>query len=144
MSRCYDDVMLWTNAALECSHDYHEDTYYPEYNRRWREDQRLDYLKLHFCRALALKHRGDLVGAVENMEKAVTFNPGDGNVFAQLVQLKRQPEEERQLEEKQHREEDEARRSKPNRHKRVRNMNAQQDQLRKKQAARRIKAAVKK
>ena len=130
MSRSYDDVMLWTDAALECSHEYLEDTYYPEYHHRWREDQRLDYQRLHLCRALALKHTRDLVGAVENMEMALTFDPGDGNVFAQLTLLKRQLKEY------------EARRSRAIRRNLARGANARQDQLRKKQAARRIKAGI--
>lgn len=95
-SECYDDVILITDAALKISHDYRDSThaYNREFRRKWREDQRLDYQRVHQCRALAHKHMGDMVQAVEHMEKALEFDPGDGNVFAQLGRLKEQLEEE--------------------------------------------------
>ena len=95
MAGRYDDVILLTDAALDTSEDYREVTYYHhdrELKRKWREDQRVDYQKVHQCRALAHKHMGESLQAVQSMEKALSFDPGDGDVFAQLMQLKKQLE----------------------------------------------------
>ena len=42
--------------------------------------------------ALALEHVGDMVRAVECMEKALSFDPGDRAVLALLVRLRRRRE----------------------------------------------------
>lgn len=102
MSRRYQDVIQSTDAALECCRDWRDCTHnhyrgcrhtYWDPNRDWRNDQKLDYLKAYYCKGLAHKHMGDTVRAVENLEKALSFDPGDGNVFAQLALLYRKLEE---------------------------------------------------
>lgn len=102
MSRKYKDVGESTDAALECSHASAGCTHqkydacsqsYCCLDHDWWEDQKLDYARIHYCKALALKHLGDTVLAIEHMEKALDFDPGDNTVFAQLVLLKRRLEE---------------------------------------------------
>lgn len=103
MSRMYKEVIESTDVALTCSYTYCDckDVYsnnhcrvYGSGDRNWVEKHKLDRLKIHYCKALALNHMGDTVHAVENMERALVFDPGDGTVFAQLVLLKRRLEEE--------------------------------------------------
>lgn len=97
MSRKYKDVMGSTNAALTCSHAYCQctDRYSDNCSNRywgeeydWMEDQKLEYLKIHYCKAMALKHMGDTVRAIEHMETALGFDPGDSTVVEQLDLLK--------------------------------------------------------
>ncbi|CAD6594353.1 MAG: hypothetical protein ASARMPREDX12_008700 [Alectoria sarmentosa] len=143
MSHKYKDVSESANAALACVQKYHNPTprYHNDRSRKlwydswyWREDQKLDYVKIHYCKALALKHMGDTARAMEHMgdtaramehmEKALGFDPGDSTVLAQLELLR----QERALEE------DAVRRA------RARKLNSMQDLLRKKQRNRKGKA----
>ncbi len=137
MSRMYRDVWRSTDAALTCDnaqsnckhgqYDHCDHTYWSE-SHEWMKDQRLDYLRLYQCRALALKRMGDTVHAVENMEKALGFDPGDSTVLMQLVSLKQKLEREK------------ARHVDKFRNTKTRNLNVEQDRLRKKQTSRRLKA----
>ncbi|CAF9922819.1 MAG: hypothetical protein ALECFALPRED_002234 [Alectoria fallacina] len=133
MSHKYRDVGESADAALACVQEYHDST--PRFHKEgrpklwydwwyWREDQKLDYVKIYYCKALALKHLGDTVRAMEHMEKALGFDPGDSTVLAQLELLRQ----------KRAREEDADRRA------RARKLNSIQDLLRKKQRNRKGKA----
>ena len=133
MSRKYEEVDRRTDSALICdqtksyyTHEPHGycSLGYRDYDRNWIEDQRLDYLKLHYCKAIALKNMGDITQAVAHMEKAYGFDPGDGTVFAQLVLLKQKLEE------------DKARA----RGQRLAKLNPRQQRLRRKQTNRKEKA----
>ena len=104
MSRKYEEVDRRADSALKCSgtrtdctHKFfpHCSLAYDDDNRNWIEDQKLDYLKIHYCKAIALKNMGDTTQALVNMEKAQGFDPGDGTVFAQLVVLKQKVEEDK-------------------------------------------------
>ena len=95
MAQKYEEVELWTSTALNCDHwswkcpHQYFNGLFPEKEHNWKEDQRLDYLKIHYCKAMAHKHVGDGAGALEHMEKALTFDPGDNTVFTQLMSLKK-------------------------------------------------------
>ena len=52
----------------------------------------MDYANIHYNFSLGLKHIGETVRAVEQMEKALEFDPGDGTAFAKLMDLKRRVE----------------------------------------------------
>lgn len=134
MSRKYEEVDQRIDFALKCdqadtncAHKKscpHCSLAYSDYNRDWIEDQKLDYLRIHYCKAIALKNLGDTTQAVVHMEKAQGFDPGDGHVFAQLVLLKQKLEE------------DKARA----REQRLGKLNTQQSRLRRKQIDRKEKA----
>ena len=133
MSRNYKEVCQMTDAALTCNNAHRGCTHKPisiccshmyySAKQDWVEDQKLDYVKIHYCKALALKHMGDTVLAIEHMEKALAFDPGDGTVYAQLMLLKGKLEE------------DAARKA------RLEKLNARQNQLRRKQKDRREKGS---
>ena len=95
MSRKYEEVDLWTSTALDCSHKEGDCPHHSfckrfgESGREWDEEHRLDYLRIHYCKAMARKHVGDGVGALEHMEKALSFDPGDNTVYTQLMLLKK-------------------------------------------------------
>lgn len=133
MSRKYQDVSKAADAALECTRAYRDCTHelydycslpYRASSQDWAEDQKLDYVKIHYCKALALNHMGATGRAVEHMEKALGFDPGDGTVFAQLTLLKQELKWKKDAV----------------RHKRAGKLNVRQDQLRRKQAIRKAKA----
>ncbi|KAM0798573.1 hypothetical protein BDR22DRAFT_858927 [Usnea florida] len=95
MAQKYEEVELWTSTALNCDHwawgcphKYYQ-RFFQEKEHNWKEDQRLDFLKIHYCKAMARKHMGDGAGALEHMEKALTFDPGDNTVYSQLMLLKK-------------------------------------------------------
>lgn len=100
MSRKYKDVIELTDVALQrnqyrqgaLDHCYMQDYLCDGYD--WALDQRFDYAGIHYCHAISLKKRGDTSGAVEHMEKAVEYDPGDGQAFEQLQILKRKQERE--------------------------------------------------
>ncbi len=137
MSRKYKSIIQSTDAALYCNktdnHRRHRWTdnckhqYQGGTDRDWAEDQTYDYAQVYYCRALALKHMGKTYLAVEIMEKAIGFDPGDGTSFAQLLLLKRKLEQEK------------IRRNEKIRSKRARKLNIEQRQLQKKQESRRLK-----
>ena len=127
MSRRYTEVTQLTKSALQCSNSYCDCRNRPydcrsrsrTYEQDWAEDQKLDCLKIHYCRALSLHHTGDAAHAVEQMEQAHSVDAGDGTVFAQLTILKQQLAAARKQ--------------------RLEKLNSLQNQLRKKQATRRKK-----
>lgn len=136
MSRKHKEVIQAISAALDCnpgerdcSHRWYDNCRhaYSVGNRDWAEDQRYDFAKVYYCRALGLAHMGDTELAVKNMEKALDLDPGDGTTYAQLVLLKRK------LEEKNTRLRDKIRRKRANK------LNVEQDKVRKKQERRRAK-----
>lgn len=101
MSRRYEDVIHTTETALKCRVPDCDWEHRPHYNCShsywdgkfdWLRDQKLDYQGLYQCMALALEHVGDMVRAVECMEKALSFDPGDRAVLALLVRLRRRRE----------------------------------------------------
>lgn len=129
MSRKYHDTIQLTEDALRPNdtHMYHayddDNSYYQSYwwdGHKWAEDQSFGAARIHYCKALALKYTGDTAGAVEHMEKAVEFDPGDNQAFDQLKLLKLELEQQRA--------------------KRMEKLNAPQIQLREKQARRKTKA----
>ena len=138
-SRHYKEVVAQTGSALKCedkTHDliYHGEWYtncshsYSDYIgsyafENWAEDQRPEYLRIHYCRAMALYHLGDTVTAAEHMEEAFRLDPGDNHVFEKLTVLKEELAEEA------------ARKRKL----RLEKLNSSQIQLQKKQARRRMK-----
>lgn len=136
MSRKYKEVGQLTDSALKCNQAHYVGNHRPygccshtcrDDKYDWEKNQALDYLKIHYCKAIALKHTGDTVRAIEHMEKALVFDPGDAQVFTQLLSLKQKRKEE----------EDMLRRN------RLEKLNALQDQLRRKQALRRMKVGAK-
>ena len=138
MSRRYKSIIQSTDATLHCNNtnghrwyrrsDNCKHRYTTWSDRDWEEDQKYDYARIYYCRALALRHMGKTSLAVENMEKAIGFDAGDGTIFAQLVLLKRKLEQEK------------IRRNEKIRSKRARKLNVEQRELRKKQESRRVKA----
>lgn len=133
----HEEVNKRTAAALACTHasrvcpcplEGHCSHLYRGYGHDWEEDQKLDYVKLHYCKALALKHVGDTLRATEHMAKALGFDLENSTVSKQLTLLKQELEE------------DEARHRKAVRDDRLRKIKAPQVQLRKKQAKRKEKA----
>lgn len=98
MSRKFKEVSQLTDSALE-HYDWNHRPYdsctytWRDYKCDWNRDHALDYLKVHYCKAMALKHEGDTTGAIEHMEKALVFDPGDGQVYTQLSLLKQKREE---------------------------------------------------
>lgn len=133
MSQKFKEVVLSTKSALRCNQAAqdcpHRSWYcnhsYRDRKRDWAKDQRLDYQRIHYCRAIALKYLGDTEYAVEHMEKALTFDPGDGTAFAQLTQLRQELEEKKAAARK----------------RRSEKIHSPQNQLRIKQAKRRSKAS---
>ena len=129
MSRKYTEVAQLTKSVLKCSNSYCNCQNRP-YDRPdgpndqdWAEDPKLDGLKLHYCRALSLHHTGDTPHAIEQMEQALSLDPGDGTVFAQLTILKQRLAQAEGAARKQ----------------KLEKLNSLQNQLRKKQATRRKK-----
>ena len=79
---------------LECWHKY----WYYHHKGFW-DDQRFDAARAFYCRAIALKHTGDVSKAVKYMERALHFDPGDGHAFMQLEMLRRRSGSEGEAEE---------------------------------------------
>ena len=127
-SRNYKEVVTQTDAALKCDDERYIRIHrcgrrcshsYENSNGEWVEHQNLDYLRLHYCRAMALHHLGDTVTAKNHMEEALSLDPGDNNVFEKLTMLKQELAE------------------KAARKVKLEKLNSSQNQLRKKQARRR-------
>ena len=125
VSQRYNDIGEWVDRTMECNNDprrckhqwFEECRHTYIHNLRdWAEDQKLDYQRLYYSRALALHHFGDTVRAIEHMEKALAYYPRDRTVFARLAHLKQKSAAQKRRAEK---------------------LNASQDQLRKKQERRR-------
>ena len=101
-SRDYSGVITWTYPNLtiddgissltssltyrchaSCNHSYAGG--FPE---SLAEEQKHNYIRIHYCRAMALYHLYDTKAAIEHMEEAHTLDPGDGHVFEYLTMLK--------------------------------------------------------
>ena len=129
-SRNYKEVVAQTDAALKCDEERHSHIYrcrqcshsYKSSNGEWVGYQKLDYLRIHYCRAMALYHLGNIATAVKHMEEALGLDPGDNNVFEKLTMLKQELAKEAAA-----------------RKLRLEKLNRSQNQLRKKQARRRTK-----
>lgn len=128
MSGKYQEVIQLTESALTCNspdgdcdhgHRYNCNLGYNDDRPDRVGDQKLDYQRLHYSRALAHDRLGDPVRAIEHMEKALEYYPRDRTVFAQLALLKQKSAAQKPRAEK---------------------LNVSQDQLRKKQENRRSKA----
>ena len=135
-SQDYKEVVAQTYAVLkfneesltgkhpwgkDCSHSY---IYSKGY---WLPNQKLDYLRIHYCRAMAFYHLGDTVTATWHMEHALHLDPGDNHVFEKLTMLQQKLAEESQIFQRL-------------RNLRLEKLNSSQNQLRKKQARRRMRA----
>ncbi len=125
MSRKYEEVVQLTDSVFNSSLTPDDLCHcrrrriFCDKERHWMDEHKLDYMKIYYCKAQSLKHSGDTKGAIQHMEKALHFDPGDGTVFTQLGLLKLQRREQR-----------------------AKKLNSLQNQLRKKQARRREKARV--
>lgn len=98
-SHDYKEVIQLTASALKCDSESSDCTHkrwdncshtYKRGQKNWEKDQKLDLIRVHFSRALSLHRLGDTVSAIEHMEKALSLDPRDGTVFAQLKLLKKQ------------------------------------------------------
>lgn len=137
-SRTYKEVVTQTAAALRCDNKYHNGQwprhsccsdsycYWPSLGD-WMDDQKFELLRLHYCRAMALYHLGDMECAEWHMEEAHRLDPGDNDVYEKLTMLR-------------HKLAEEAAEAAAARELRLEKLNISQNQLRKKQARRRMKA----
>lgn len=128
MSGKYQEVIQLTESALTCNspdgdcnygHRYNCNLGYNDDRRERVGDQKVDYQRLHYSRALAHDRLSDPVRAIEHMEKALEYFPRDRTVFTQLTRLKQKSTAQKQ---------------------RAAKLNVSQDRLRKKQENRRSKA----
>lgn len=135
-SRDYEEVVAQTASILKCDNERHSLIYrfhkycshsYWSSAGHWAEDQKFEYVRIHYCRAMALYHLGHTLSAAEHMEAALLLDPGDNNVFEKLTMLK-------QTLAKQNLAKEAARKQ------RLEKLNRSQIQLRKKQARRKMKA----
>ena len=135
-SRDYDEVCLETGSFLWWDDETHRLTCQDHYDcnqslsyscRQWVGDQTFEYLRIFYCRAMALYHLGDTVSAVWHMEEALRLDPGDNNVFEKLTMLKQTVATQALAKE-------------AARNQRLQKLNSSQIQLQKKQARRRAKA----
>ena len=159
-SRKYKDVIRSTNTALACSSAWRDcdhrdwENCCPKYwdeSHDWMEDQKIDYLKLHYSKAMALRHKGVTSRAIGHLEIALSFSRGDGTVkqldlsleedalrIASLQELKSAKDllRKKQIARKEKAREDAVRIA------RLYKLNSSQDRLRKKQTNRKEKASV--
>ena len=152
------DVINAVEAALDCPHkcSYHytcdchqsRNSFPGSEERDWAEDQKFDYVKLYYHKALALEKIGDTSKAIEDMEQALKHDPESDMALSELSRLQRKLEEEvahdsrttqkvyiRRAQMQTKRE----LKSRELRQERTRKMNLLQDRLRKKQIRRREK-----
>ena len=94
---CTDDLLRCDYDPSSCRHGRWDDNNhaYEGLLQDWAEDQRLDYAKAYYCNSIALMRVGEIVTAVERMEKALEFDPEDSGISAQLEILRRQAEREK-------------------------------------------------
>lgn len=88
-----DDVLKCCLYPSRCSHEY-SDCDCVKCWAKTSEQSKDDEVKAHYCYSLALMQTGDTSGAIEQMEKALEFDPGNGAVFSQLMNLRRKAEKE--------------------------------------------------
>ena len=158
-SRRYIDVIHVAEAALDsarkCSYlstyDCHHarNCAFGSEDRDWAEDQKFDYVKLYYHKALALEKIGDTSKAIKDMEKALKHDPESDMALAELSRLQRKLEEkvahDSRIAEKLYirRAQTQNKRelkSRELRQEKARKLNNMQDRLRKKQNRRREKA----
>ena len=129
MSRRFRETVRSAEIAVACDPDCHSYRHlccrnaYRSNENDWAEDYRLDGARAHYCKALAREQRGSISGAIKDMETALQYDDGDGTSFAQLTRLRmklRSRHEKIAI-------------------KKVKNLNAAQDRLRRKQIARKEK-----
>ena len=133
-SREYKEVVAQTDAVLKCTNERCSHIHrspgqcshsYRYLDGRWLEDQKLEYVRIHYCRAMALYHLGDTATATNHMERALHLDPGDNIVLEKLTMLRQKLAEEP---------------AQRLRNLRLEKLNSSQNQLRKKQARRRARA----
>ena len=78
-------------STYNCHHS--EDCFFGSEGRDWAEDQKSDYAKLYYHRALALEKLGNTSGAIEDMEEALKHDPESDVALAELPRLQRKLEE---------------------------------------------------
>lgn len=86
-----DDVMKHRVCPPRCTHEQSDCDYYgcwPKTSKKNKDDE----VKAHYCFSLALMRMGDISRAIQQMEKALEFDPGDGRVLSQLLNLRRKAE----------------------------------------------------
>lgn len=88
-----DDVWKCCLYPSRCSHEY-SDCDCVKCWAKTSEQSKDDEVKAHYCYSLALMQTGDTSGAIEQMEKALEFDPGNGTVLSQLMNLRRKAEKE--------------------------------------------------
>ena len=98
MSQQYIEVARLADSALKCKNEVHDTSYgchgscslsYKDDHKEWTKDQREDYVKFYYCKAMSLYHMGDTLNSKEHMEIALGWNPWDHRVKVHLVMLKR-------------------------------------------------------
>ena len=158
----YTDVIDVAEAALDCDRrnricsnysadDCHhsQDCFPGSEERDWAKDQKSDYAKIFYHKALALEKLGDTSKAVEDMEKALNHDSESDMALAELSRLQRKLQERvahnSRISQKKYirRAEIENKRevkARALRQEKARKMNLMQDRLRKKQSQRRGKA----
>lgn len=98
-SHNYEEVVQLTDSALECrnfyvsctNHKWDSSGHMSETScMDWVEDQKLDLVRVHYSRGLSLHRLGNPMSGIEHLERALSFDPGDSTVSAQLTKLKQQ------------------------------------------------------
>lgn len=100
------DVIDVAEAALDCdlnkyycddrsnyTCDHSTDCFFGSEGQDWAKDQKSDYAKIYHHKALALEKLGDMLGAIEHMEKALNCDAESDMAVAELSRLKRKLEE---------------------------------------------------
>ena len=89
----------WENVGRDCAYcsnnngRHSKDCRYESEDRDWAENQRSDYAKIYYHRALALEKLGDTSKAIEDMEQALKHDPENEMALAGLSRLQRKLEE---------------------------------------------------
>ena len=102
----YTEVVNLAELALDCEKGGRECPYRSNYNgshskdcffgsegRDWAKHQRPDYAKLYYHKALALEKLGKMSEAIEDMEKALKYDPESDMALAELSRLQRKLED---------------------------------------------------
>ena len=85
------DPRCASRSRYNCGHS--NDCLFGSEGRDWAKDQKSDYAKIHYHKALALEKLGDMPGAIENMEKALSYDAESDMAVAELSRLKQKLEE---------------------------------------------------
>ena len=96
------DVINVAEAALDCERRdprcaynrcHSVDCSIGSEGRDWAEDQKSDYANLYYHKALALEKLGNTSEAIEDMEKALKYDPESDVALGELSRLQRRLEE---------------------------------------------------